>query len=364
MEVFIYRTSDVDQDSFAALLGGANGPLRHLRFSEGPLLPVDSVSELVRSQCGPDGSLSTEAIFSCIDEIRKRADLTEDTVIVLLSRMRHEGNWFSLGEGNSHFMHADDWNLFTATSFRLPVTFLLASNIIMRGMYDTLQEIAYRAHEEARGCIMDLCMDKPDISLKMRTADACPECMARIRSRIREGHLDPNVVIDCFRLMDLVRRDLMYRRRWRLDPEPGRLRISGYAQQVDLPGQRVSLSPIQRALYQFYLLHPQGVRLVDLPDAHHLETLVRLYRPIATIGNPQEQADTIRRVVEDSGDKLQQHLSRIRRAFRKVLGFRDAEEYVIQGLPGEPYGIALDRQFVLWTDREGHIVDCGNSGPM
>ena len=145
----------------------------------------DSVSELVRSQCGPDGSLSTEAIFSCIDEIRKRADLTEDTVIVLLSRMRHEGNWFSLGEGNSHFMHADDWNLFTATSFRLPVTFLLASNIIMRGMYDTLQEIAYRAHEEARGCIMDLCMDKPDISLKMRTADACPECMARIRSRIR-----------------------------------------------------------------------------------------------------------------------------------------------------------------------------------
>ncbi len=364
MEVYIYRTSEVNRDSFASLLEGANGPLRHLRFTEGPILGVEHVSELVRSRCSAEGSLSTEAIFESIAEIRKRADLSEDTVIVLLSRMRHEGNWFSLGEKNSHYMHADDWKLFTATSFRLPVTFLLASNIIMRGMYDSLQDIAYRAHKEPRGCIMDLCMDKPDISLKMRTADACPECMGRIRSRIREGYLDANVVIDCFRLMDLVRRDLMYRRRWRLDPEPGRLRISGYAQQIDLPGQRVSLSPIQRALYQFFLLHPEGVRLVDLPDAHHVESLVRLYQPIATIGNLQEQAETMRGVVEDGGGKLQQHLSRIRRAFRQVLGFRDAEEYFIHGRPAEPYGIALDRQFVLWTDRTGHIVDCGNPDAM
>ena len=68
----------------------------------------------------------------------------------------------------------------------------------------------------------------------------------------KSGHLDANVVVDCFRLMDLVRRDLMFRRRWRLDFEPGRLTVSGYAQQLDLPGCRVHLSPIQRALVPFF----------------------------------------------------------------------------------------------------------------
>ena len=323
------------------------------------MLSLESVTELVRSACNGRGNLETEAIFEVIAEIRKRADLAPDTVIVLLSRTRHAGNWFSIGQGNSHYMHADDWNLFTATSFRLPVTFLLASNIIMRGMYDTLDEMSYRMHDEARGCIMDLCMDKQDISLKMRTADACPECMARIRSRIKLGHLDPNVVIDCFRVMDRVRRDLMFRRRWRLDPEPGRLTISGYAQQVDLPGRRVSMSPIQRALYQFFLLHPEGVRLVDLRDAHHVDTLARLYQVMANKGTLAEQAARMRAVAEDEDGKLQQHLSKIRRSFREVLGFREAGLYTVEGDAGEPYRIRLYRQFVLWTDRDGQKVDCG-----
>ena len=57
---------------------------------------------------------------------------------------------------------------FTATSFRLPVKFLLASNAIMRGMYVTLDELVRRAHHEPRGA-SGLCMEKQDISLKMRT---------------------------------------------------------------------------------------------------------------------------------------------------------------------------------------------------
>ena len=361
MEVFIYRTQDVEEDSFAALLEGANGPLRHLRFSEGPVVSLEAVTDVVRASANAGGSIETDAIFECIAQIRKRADLHPDAVVVLLSRMRHAGNWFSLGKGNSHFIHADDWNLFTATSFRLPVTFLLASNTIMRGMYDTLPELERQAHLEARGCIMDLCMEKKDISLKMRTADACPECMERIRSRIQAGHLDAKVVVDCFRLMDLVRRDLMYRRRWRLDLEPGRLKVSGYAQQLDLPGCRVHLSPIQRALYQFFLKHPEGVRLVDLRDAHHVAELTRLYEVVATKGNRLEQAETIRAVAEDVEGKMQQHLSRIRRGFRKALGFREAGLYTINGVPAEAYGIELDRQYVLWTDREGHRVHCGSN---
>ena len=358
LEVYIYRTTDVDPESFSALLEGANGPLRHLRFSEGPIVPVETVTDVVRGACNEEGSLSRAAIFECIRALRHRADLRDDAVIVLLTRTPHEGRWFSIGERNSHYMHADDWDLFTATSFRLPVTYLLASNVIMRGMYDSFDELVHRAHHEPRGCILDLCEEKKDISLKMRTADACPECMARIRSRVRMGHLDAEVAIDCFRLMDKVRRELMYRRRWRLNDQPGVLTIKDYGQQIDLPGKRVAMSPIRRALYQFFLLHPEGVRLVDLPDAHHLKELTRLYQVMANSGTPASQEQVMRKVAEDEGGSLQQHLSRIRRAFREALGREAAALYFIKGTPAERYSIALPREHVKWTDRDGQPVDC------
>ena len=124
------------------------------------------------------------------------------------------------------------------------------------------------------------------------------------------------------------------------------------------------LSPIQRALYHFFLKHPEGVRLVDLRDAHHVAELTRLYEVVATKGNRLEQAETIRAVAEDVEGKMQQHLSRIRRGFRKALGFREAELYTIEGVPAESYRISLDRQYVLWTDREGHRIHCGSNAEL
>ena len=97
MEAFIYRTLDVEEDSYAALLEGANGPLRHLRFSEGPLVSQETVTQWAHEACNADGELETQDIFQVLAQIRKKADLPPDAVIVLLSRIRHAGNWFSLG---------------------------------------------------------------------------------------------------------------------------------------------------------------------------------------------------------------------------------------------------------------------------
>ena len=97
----------------------------------------------------------------------------------------------------------------------------------------------------------------------MRTADACPECMAQIRSRIAAGKLSAEVVDDCFRLMDAVRTKALHRRNGGLKTQPCNLEIHGYNQDLHLRGKRVPL-PIRRALYQHFLLHPEGVRLYDL----------------------------------------------------------------------------------------------------
>ena len=98
MTIHIYRTTDVDSDQFEALLEGANGPLRHLHFRKGDHVSVQAVTDMVRSASDAHGELGREEMFTILNRIRKMADLPEAAILVLLTRTRHDGNWFSIGE--------------------------------------------------------------------------------------------------------------------------------------------------------------------------------------------------------------------------------------------------------------------------
>ena len=172
-------------------------------------------------------------------------------------------------------------------------------------MYDGFEELARQMHTKHRGCILDRCIDHEDLSVQMRTADACPECMAQIRSRIAAGKLSAEVVDDCFRLMDAVRTKALHRRNGSLKTQPCNLEIHGYNQDLHLRGKRVPLSPIRRALYQHFLLHPEGVRLYDLSEPHHLQSITRLYQGLQQ--GHLVAAATIRKLVENEDGRLNQH---------------------------------------------------------
>ena len=126
----------------------------------------------------------------------------------------------------------------------------------------------------------------------------------------------------------------------------------------------VPLSPIRKTLYLFFLLHPEGVRLVDLPDAHHVKTLARLYGRLANTGTPAAQEAKMRKLAENRDGRLNQHLSVIRNTFNGILGNGDALLYTIEGTPGERFGIQLPRKYVRWTDQQGNLVRCGHPGEM
>ena len=97
-------------------------------------------------------------------------------------------------------------------------------------------------------------------------------------------------------------------------------RFTDITKDLHLRGKRVPLSPIRRALYQHFLLHPKGVRLYDLSEPHHLQSITRLYQRIATAGTPRYQAATIRKLVENKDGRLNQHLSVIRRTLAGAVG--------------------------------------------
>ena len=140
--------------------------------------------------------------------------------------------------------------------------------------------------------------------------------------------------------------------------------VSGYDQDFSVGDVPVELRPLQKALVQFFLLHPEGVRLVDLMDACHVETLTRLYSGMARSGSMETQRQIIDRLVENIDGRLQQHMSRIRARFKAVAGVERFRQYTIEGRPGEVFSIALPRDRVQWTDSDGRTVDCRHQEKM
>jgi hypothetical protein len=89
--------------------------------------------------------------------------------------------------------------------------------------------------------------------------------------------------------------------------------------------------------------------------------LTAFYSAISNAGTRQSQAEITRELAENIDGKLRQTLSKIRGEFRKVLGEGEAELYTIEGDDEGRFRIALDRNYVTWTDRQDRTkgyLDC------
>ncbi len=118
---------------------------------------------------------------------------------------------------------------------------------------------------------------------------------------------------------------------------------------TDLNNTEVKMPALCKALYIFYLIHEDGLSLNYLND--HKEELYRIYRRISTYGDEALLTKAIENLTDFIGSTLNANLSRIRKAFRDILG-DDANIYLIKGEKGGRKIIHLDRSLVVFEDRE------------
>ena len=112
-------------------------------------------------------------------------------------------------------------------------------------------------------------------------------------------------------------------------------------------GVEVRMDDLTKAIYFFYLRHPEGVALKELLS--HENEILRLYLSITG----RDKAEAIRKSVENLldpfGNNLNVSISRIKKAFKDIVGERIARFYYVDGSAGLPRSIALDRDLVLWN---------------
>ena len=104
-----------------------------------------------------------------------------------------------------------------------------------------------------------------------------------------------------------------------------------------------------KALYIFFLIHEEGLSLNYLND--HKSELYKIYSHISTYGDEELLKKAIDNLTDFIGSTMNANLSRIRKAFRDILG-DEANIYLIKGEKGGQKVVHLDRRLVVFEDLE------------
>lgn len=108
----------------------------------------------------------------------------------------------------------------------------------------------------------------------------------------------------------------------------------------DYNEMELRMTPLARTLYIFFLCHPEGVCLADIPD--YTDELADIYLLVKPGADEKLARSSIADLTRPFSESLQQKLSLTRRAVRRqILTPSLAEHYLIKGERGGKYGIEI-----------------------
>jgi hypothetical protein len=287
-----------------------------------------------------------ENLFDKCKEYRISSKIPDDELVILLTDIGNEYNWFGSIDAvmRNVFIHTSDWNYyFQGLHERFPIAYEIISWLFRIIMFDNRLEIKTSMHQESRGCLMDFCEDKKQIVFKMRTADFCSDCF-RI---LEKTSADQRVIHQLLDSLEGIRKNFLSVERSNYLNSPRRIKIKGFTHTIFIPdfgNIEIPLNPKQKAIYLFFLKHPEGVRIVDLID--HRKEISIYYHRFSNFGTIEEIEKSIDILLDPTNNNINEILSKIKSAFVKILGQRLSDHYIISGNRGEPYRIKLSSDLI------------------
>jgi hypothetical protein len=287
--------------------------------------------------------LSFSQLYDICENYRKKHNIDKNDHVFLLSGANNYQNWFSNmdHERNNYFVQVTEWELFFGTE--IEVSFLLCYHVLAwllkRKLFSSEDEVMAAVHTKAKGCMMDFCQDKRDITLKIRTADVCPECLNIIKSE----DVPFNFLNQVFSLWEEIRKNIAFRERAEFLNKMGRMIINPSKKTLFFPDYGdilVKLQPKEMAFYQLFISEPNGINLNSLRD--HANTLKHYYFIIT--GNDDIAATENIYAIHDN--VASQLISRIKKKLVDNLGETLAYYYIIERIMNEPHKILINREYV------------------
>jgi hypothetical protein len=145
---------------------------------------------------------SFKSLFKICDDFREKNKKDRNDIAILISPLTYK-NYFSLFEPKSRniFVCTEHWEIFSNAEKPLLIAHQVIENILqcLSGFEEK------NAHNPSIGCINDMCIDKSDITLKLRTADICPECI----QLFLQGGLTNAMLFESMKFLEVLRKDFL-----------------------------------------------------------------------------------------------------------------------------------------------------------
>lgn len=266
-------------------------------------------------------NLSEEKIldicFKTCSNVRRNDNIDAETYVVIITDKLKNAKWYSRFDNNRNIViRENNFQLYTEVSLSYPLAYEALCSIlrIQMGIGNSSASNSLW-HKKPKGCINDLCLDPYEVNLKLKTADICPTCREHLTS------VDKKLVEEAFKLFEMIRTNVITPKRTNY-PD-----VFIYESNIWLDYIDVKMTPLEKTIYNFFLVHPEGVLANSLVNFQ--EELYQIYLKY----RPSGAFKTIQKLTDYKDNSLFENVSRINKKLAEILQKDNAHAYLI--LKGE-----------------------------
>lgn len=267
-------------------------------------------------------SLSFDEFFNLCHTYRVIKKIPKDAYVVLVTSVKNHLNWFSAFKEKNIFIHGIDWEYYTKRDAKYGIAYEVVENIFQSqiGLNIFSESKEPHFHMESIGCINDMCMNKSDVMLKLRTAYICDSCIDWAEKKV-----NPLILYQIKELIESLRNNFMNSNRITSTVKPLLVHVDP-KRNIRIGDQKIGIVALQKVLFIFFLKNPQGVKTKLVCD--HQDELFNLYKEIRKSG-VKERIERMFDSEKWPDPSFDSHKSKLNKALVKILGARLAEYYII-----------------------------------
>jgi hypothetical protein len=366
MNVYLVRSKEMP-------IGMFNGVAEYLKQFDGPIefnydieeVPEDEEEifeqnvELIKYTIGDYEPKYDEAFNHYFQQCQifrnEKGNIDSSDLVILLTNERNENNYFGYCDSivKNVFIQCSNWNfIFGEEEFNptLAISYEVIAWTLRSLIFRHKVELTSYVNPIPKGCIMDMCKEKKDISFKMRTGDISPSILELIRTR----GISPSQTNQLFNGMEKIRSGIIFRDRIGVTNNETRLRVRDKRTKwelvlVDFGNLPVNFSPLQLTIYMVFLSQPGGIKLQNFGDENVVE-FGNIFRSVYF----SKDDDIINHLIStytgnNRGKLLIENLTKINKKLIQLLPSTIVNKYLVLGKKNENYKISLNRDLVDLT---------------